>query len=80
MITAADAAIVSANTKLKVSGDAPERQSRRHGSGRDAVLLSIKQALITSRLTLSASDAGADPYDRRQGANPGSVWAHGGRR
>ena len=39
------------------------------------MLLSIKQALVISRLTLADIDAGADPYDRRQGPNPGSVWA-----
>ena len=46
-----------------------------NGSGREAVLLSIKHALVTSRLTLTDIDAGTDPYNRRQGPSPGSVWA-----
>jgi hypothetical protein len=44
-------------------------------TGREAVMLSIKQALVTSRLTLAGSDAGADPYNARQRKNPHLEWA-----
>jgi hypothetical protein len=68
---------VSAERKPGFARGAPRRTSSTEGegSGREAVLLSIKQALVISRLTLADIDAGADPYDRRQGPNPGSVWA-----
>jgi len=36
-------------------------------TGREAVMLTIKQALVTSRLTLAECDAGADPYNSREG-------------
>lgn len=37
-------------------------------------MLSIKQALVTSRLTLTESDAGADPYNSREGRSPVFEW------
>jgi hypothetical protein len=58
-----------------LAGDAAQRRSSRDGSGREAVLLSIKQALVISALTQAENDGGADPYNRRQGQNPGAVWA-----
>jgi hypothetical protein len=66
---------MSAEVKPNRASDAAQRPSSPHGSGREAVLLSIKQALVTSRLSLAEIDAGADPYNRRQGQSPGSVWA-----
>jgi len=35
----------------------------------------IKQALVTSRLTLGAQSTGLDPYDSRRATNPGAVWS-----
>ena len=66
---------MSAKSRPDIERDAPQRPWSQQGSGREAVLLSIKQALVTSRLTLTEQDAGADPYNRRQGPNPGSMWA-----
>ncbi|HEX9472866.1 MAG TPA: hypothetical protein VF931_01660 [Steroidobacteraceae bacterium] len=66
---------MSAESRPDIARDAPQRPSGLQRSGREAVLLSIKQALVTSRLTLTEQDAGADPYNRRQGPNPGSLWA-----
>ena len=34
----------------------------------------IKQALVTSRVTLGAQSTGLDPYDSSR-AHPGSVWS-----
>jgi hypothetical protein len=39
----------------------------------------IKQALVTSRLTLAGDTAGDNPYDSRHGRDPGSVWTNRGR-
>ena len=66
---------MSAQGKRGRTRDAAQRPSSQRGSSREAVLLSIKQALVTSRLSLAEIDAGADPYNRRQGQSPGSVWA-----
>ncbi len=65
---------MSTKSPPDIAPHAPQRLSSAHGSRREAVLLSIKQALVTSRLTLTDQDAGADPYDRRQSPNPGLVW------
>jgi hypothetical protein len=35
----------------------------------------IKQALVTSRVTLGSQSTGSDPYDNRPAAGPGSVWS-----
>jgi hypothetical protein len=35
----------------------------------------IKQALVTSRLTLGSQSTGSDPYDSRRPDHPGSVWS-----
>jgi hypothetical protein len=66
---------VSAEDKPLFASDAAQRRSSLDGSGREAVLLSIKQALVISRLTMAENEGGADPYNRREGQNPGSVWA-----
>jgi hypothetical protein len=41
---------------------------------RAAVLDRIKQALVTSRLTLASQSTGANPYDRRVDRRRGTVW------
>ena len=66
---------MSAVYTLEIAGDTPQDPPSRSGRGRAAVLLSIKQALVTSRLTLAEKDPGTDPYNRRQGPSPGSLWA-----
>ncbi len=45
----------------------PDRQ-------REYVMANIKAALVTSRLTLSSSNPGVDPYDSRLGKRPYSAW------
>ncbi len=35
----------------------------------------IKQALVTSRVTLAGQSTGADPYDTRRDRPRGLVWA-----
>ncbi len=40
------------------------------------VLDRIKQALVTSRLTLAGQNIGADPYDSHHDRRRGSVWGH----
>ena len=42
---------------------------------RPMIVNRIKQALVTSRVTLGPQSTGLDPYDSRQAAHPGSVWA-----
>jgi hypothetical protein len=66
---------VSVERRPDFDSDAPQRPWSLERSGREAVLLSIKHALVTSRLTLAEADAGADPYNRRQGQSPGLLWA-----
>lgn len=46
---------------------------------RPVVLGRIKQALVTSRLTLGSQSTGGDPYDSRRERTPGSVWGNRGR-
>ncbi len=43
---------------------------------RSAVLDRIKQALVTSRLTLASHSTGADPYDTRADRRRGTVWGN----
>jgi hypothetical protein len=43
---------------------------------RSAVLDRIKQALVTSRLTLASHSTGADPYDTRKDRRRGTVWGN----
>ena len=43
---------------------------------RPVVLGRIKQALVTSRLTLGSQSTGSDPYDSRRERIPGSVWSN----
>jgi hypothetical protein len=63
---------MSGEEKRDSANGAARRLPLPDGSGREAVLLSIKQALVKSRLTLAENDAGSDPYNTRRG--PGSVW------
>jgi hypothetical protein len=35
----------------------------------------IRQALVTSRVTLGAQSTGLDPYDSRRAKTPGAVWS-----
>ena len=41
---------------------------------RASMAASIKAALVTSRVSLSTSSAGVDPYDCRLGQRPKAVW------
>ena len=41
---------------------------------RASMAASIKAALVTSRVSLSTSNAGVDPYNSRLGKRPGSLW------
>jgi len=54
--------------------DTTQRPPSSDDTGREAVMLSIKQALVTSRLSLGESDAGADPYNSRDDKSPDSEW------
>lgn len=45
----------------------PDRQ-------REYMMANIKAALVTSRLTLTSTDAGVDPYNSRLGRRPKSAW------
>ncbi len=36
----------------------------------------IKQALVTSRLTLASHNTGTDPYDNRVDRRRGSIWGN----
>ena len=42
---------------------------------RPVILGRIKQALVTSRLTLGSQSTGSDPYDSRRERIPGSAWS-----
>ena len=44
------------------------------GRLRASMAASIKAALVTSRVSLSTSNAGVDPYNSRLGKRPGSLW------
>ena len=46
---------------------APDRQ-------RESTVASIKAALVTSRVSLSTTSAGVDPYNCRLGKRPKAVW------
>jgi hypothetical protein len=41
---------------------------------RESMTASIKAALVTSRVSLSTSSAGVDPYNSRLGRRPGAIW------
>jgi hypothetical protein len=41
-----------------------------------SVLDRIKQALVTSRITLAGQSTGADPYDSRRDRRRASVWGN----
>jgi len=58
---------VSTDFRPDFDSDDSLRPPSSDDTGREAVMLSIKRALVTSRLTLSESDAGADPYNSREG-------------
>jgi hypothetical protein len=57
-------------------GMAPPRQAAEEPEPRPLMLERIKQALVTSRLTLAGDTAGDNPYDSRPGRDPGSVWGN----
>ena len=52
------------------------RQEAEGPEPRPLMLGLIKQALVTSRLTLAGDTAGDNPYDSRPGRDPGSVWGN----
>ena len=55
----------------------PEPQAAADGPGLGpAVLERIKQALVTSRLTLAGHNTGADPYNSRRDRRRTSVWGN----
>jgi hypothetical protein len=41
---------------------------------RESIVAGIKAALLTSRVSLSTSRAGVDPYNSRLGRRPRSAW------
>ena len=55
-------------------GDPADEAEDPRSDPRQAVLASIKAALVTSRLTLGANDPGVDPYNNRLGKRPQSAW------
>ena len=65
---------VSTKTERDFDRDATQRPPWNDDRGREAVILSIKHALVTSRLTLGDSDAGADPYNSRDANSPDVQW------
>ena len=73
--TAGDVGQVSTENRRELANDGAPRPPASDDTGREAAILSIKQALVTSRLTLAGSDAGADPYNARQRKNPHLEWA-----
>ena len=62
-----DSIYVNSQDLSPVDEAVPDRQ-------RDFIMANIKAALVTSRLTLSTSNAGVDPYDNRLGKRPSSAW------
>ncbi|HKC16339.1 MAG TPA: hypothetical protein VKC11_06480 [Steroidobacteraceae bacterium] len=65
---------MSTKSKRDFHRDATQRPPWSDDSGREAVILSLKQALVTARLTLGDCDAGADPYNSRDGQSPDLQW------
>jgi hypothetical protein len=51
-----------------------EHSANKTGS-RPIMVHRIKQALVTSRVTLGAQGTGLDPYDSRHASSPGSIWS-----
>jgi hypothetical protein len=49
---------------------------REDADERTAVLDRIRQALVTSRLTLASHSTGSDPYDSRADRRRGTVWGN----
>jgi len=56
------------------SRDAGPQEAAEPDRQRQYVLANIKAALVTSRLTLTANNAGVDPYNSRLGRCPKSTW------
>jgi len=56
--------------------DSESRLKAEDPEPRPAMLGLIKQALVTSRLTLANDTAGSNPYDSRRGREPGAVWGN----
>jgi hypothetical protein len=64
------------DTKPNYVTDAdPEPASDKAGP-RPLVVDRIKQALVTSRLTLASHSTGTDPYDSRLDRRRGSIWGN----
>ncbi len=53
-----------------------EPQAARDETTVQPVLDRIKQALVTSRLTLAGQNIGADPYDSHHDRRRALVWGH----
>lgn len=64
------------DTKPEYVTDLEPRAAPTGAAVRPLVLGRIKQALVTSRLTLERQSTGRDPYDSRRERNPGSVWGN----
>lgn len=58
----------------QVTANEPEGAESETGS-RPMLVNRIKQALVTSRVTLGVQSTGLDPYDSRHATQPGSVWS-----
>ena len=74
MTTASDVGQVSTESKQDFNSDATQRPPSGDDRGRESVMLSIKRALVTSRLTLGESDPGADPYNSGERKSPVLEW------
>jgi hypothetical protein len=59
--------------------NAPPQPAAEDADRRPLVIDRIKQALLTSRLTLAGQSTGADPYNRRRDRRRTSVWGNGRR-
>jgi hypothetical protein len=74
MTSASHGGQVSTESEQDFDRDATQRPPSGDDSGRESVMLSIKQALVTSRLTLVESDPGADPYNSGERKSPVLEW------
>ncbi len=64
------------DTKPDYVTDAEPEGSSEQTGARPLVVDRIKQALVTSRLTLASHSTGTDPYDSRVDRRRGSLWGN----
>ena len=62
------------DTKQDKSSDA--EPAKEAPEGRSFTVERIKQALVTSRMTLAGHNTGGDPYDSRRDRRRASVWGN----